>query len=461
MRSPYHAAVCAAIALTTACSNVLPLGSAAQAGAAPAGTAPEFSSPINRTFGSGTIQHIVVIVQENRTVDNLFNGFPGADTQPWGRNEDHQMVVLKRTPLVVPYDVAHKHKSWVSDYENGRMNGFSAEGENCYKTENKCPPAALASYGFVPRSDVEPYWQMAEQYTFADKMFQSNEGPSFPAHQYLISGTSSIADGSPYKAEENAEAPRSGGKQGGCSSLPSATVVTIDSQGKSGPTVFPCFDRNSIMHEMDLQHVSWRYFQERGGAGQWHAVDAIKNVWDGPTFNNVKHPSKLALKMIRENKLVSVAFITPSARNSDHAGRTDGHGPDWVGSIVNTIGQSNYWQNTAIIVVWDDWGGWYDHVRPKIFNTYELGFRVPMIVISPYAKRAYVSHAHYEFGSILKFIEETFGLPSMGTTDARANDLSDFFDFTQPPRHFHPIKTTLSPRYFENEPIDNRPIDDD
>jgi phospholipase C len=456
MRSLYHAAICAVLALTTACSNSLPTGSTA-----PTATAPEFSNPVDRALGSTTVKHIVVIVQENRTVDNLFNGFPGADTRSWGRNEDGQIVVLRKTDLAAPYDISHKHKTWLADYAHGKLNGFSRDGENCYKDKDGCPPAAVAAYGYVPRDEVQPYWQMALQYGFADKMFQSNEGPSFPAHQYIISGTSSIADGSPYKAEDNAEAAKSGGKQGGCSSLPSATVVTIDSRGRSGPTVFPCFARNSIMQDMDNNDVTWRYFQERGGSGQWHAVDAIKDIWDGPTYDSVRHPSKRALTMIRRKSLVQVTFITPSARNSDHAGRNDGHGPDWVASVVNEIGESEYWPDTAIVVVWDDWGGWYDHVRPKIYNSYELGFRVPMIVISPYAKQGYVSHVHYEFGSILKFIEETFGLKSLDTTDARANDLSDFFDFTKPPRQFHPIKTSLSARFFENEPVDDRPVDDD
>lgn len=451
--------LCAALALTCACSNTLPTSSATGGG-----TAPEFSSPIAQTFGSGTIQHIVVIVQENRSVDNLFNGFPGADTQAWGRNENGQVVVLHKTPLAAQYDIAHKHKSWIKEYDDGSMDGFNTDSENCYAPKShlkRCPPQQVASYGYVPRNEVEPYWDMAMQYTLADRMFQSNQGPSFPAHQYIISGTSTIANGSRYKAEDNAEAPHSGGHQGGCSSQSNATVATIDENGKQGPFVFPCFDRNSIMHEMDLRHVTWRYYQERGGSGQWHAVDAVRNVWDSTSYGNVRHPSRRALAMVRQKSLVQVTFITPSARNSDHAGRNDGHGPDWVASIVNTIGESEYWPNTAIVIVWDDWGGWYDHVTPHIYNSYELGFRVPMIVISPYAKEGYVSHVHYEFGSILKFIEETFGLKSLGTTDKRANDLSDFFDFAQPPRQFTPIKTTLGPDFFLHEPDDPRPIDDD
>ena len=112
-------------------------------------------------------------------------------------------------------------------------------------------------------------------------------------------------------------------------------------------------------------------------------------------------------------------------------------------------------------MVWDDWGGWYDHVPPQIYNSYELGFRVPMIVVSPYAKRGYVSHTPYEFGSILKFIERTFDLASLGTTDVRANDLSDCFDFGAKPRVFKPIAAKYSARYFETLPISYENPDDD
>src|SRR5580698_1837471 len=279
MRSFARSMTCVAIALTSGCSNALTTSSVV-----PPGPAPEFSSPIERAFGGGAIQHIVVIVQENRTVDNLFNGFPGADTVTWGRNENGQAVVLHRTPLAAQYDMSHKHETWLTDYARGKMDGFSDEGENCYAPSDRCPASAIAPYGYVPRGDVKPYWDMAQQYTFADRMFQSNQGPSFPAHQYIISGTSTIADGSHYRAEENATAPHSPGHQGGCSSAPDATVQTIDDAGKQGPTVFPCFDRNSIMHEMDLRHVTWRYFQQFGGSGQWHAVNAVRNVWDGPTY---------------------------------------------------------------------------------------------------------------------------------------------------------------------------------
>jgi phospholipase C len=454
-RSLLTVTACVAVGLSTACSSIAPSAAPAVSGAAP------FGAPVQQVFGNGAIKHIVVIVQENRSVDNLFNGFPGADTAKYGINEQGQKVKLQSTSLTAPYDLSHTHKAWVVDYDGGKLEGFDREAVTCYTNDTSLrPPRTVAAYGYVPRTDVEPYWEMAQDYTFADKMFQSNQGPSFPAHQYIISGTSAIANGSQYLADDNVDS-KSGFHQGGCSSHRDSTVPTIDVNGQSGPPVFPCFDRISIIQLMDDRKVTWRYFQQIGGSGAWHAVDAIKSVWKTPNYANVRWPSKRALEMIDHNEIPSVTFITPSAQNSDHAARNDGGGPAWVASIVNSIGLRSDWQSTAILVVWDDWGGWYDHVPPKVYNSNELGFRVPMIVISPYAKQGYVSHVHYEFGSILKLIEETFGLKSLGTTDVRANDLSDCFDFAKPAMKFVPIHAGRSARYFENEPVDDRPIDDD
>lgn len=133
-----------------------------------------------------------------------------------------------------------------------------------------------------------------------------------------------------------------------------------------------------------------------------------------------------------------MSWVTPSKLDSDHPADHSDLGPSWVASVVNAIGESSYWPSTAIIVLWDDWGGWYDNVAPPQVNYTSLGYRVPTIVISPYAKPHSISHTEYNFGSILKFIEQNFGLGSLGTTDASANSMADVFDFTQPPIAFKP-----------------------
>lgn len=180
----------------------------------------------------------------------------------------------------------------------------------------------------------------------------------------------------------------------------------------------------------------------------WNAPDAIEHIRYGSDYAYVVAPTKQIITDIGAGNLPNVSWAIPTAAESDHASVTDGSGPSFVASIVNAVGASQYWNSTAIFVVWDDWGGWYDHIKPPQYNYYELGFRVPLIAISPYARPAYVSHTQHEFASILNFVEETFGVtctnppPNCGAlryTDMRADDLSDMFNYAQTPLAFKQI----------------------
>jgi phospholipase C len=419
-----------------------------------------FAAPDSRVWShyrgaSSPFTHVVVIIQENRTVDDLFQFLPGADTRSYGLNLQNQKVPLTPEALTAPYDVNHSHTDWKAAYNGGAMNGWN--NEVCvFVPPVNCPPNP--AYGYVPQNEVQPYYTMAESYTFADNLFQTNQGPSFPAHQYTVSGTSAIDGASNLKASEN---PPLG--LGGCDSPPETTVLLINSRGRERKMTFPCFERNSILQEADAAGVTWRYYEAAVGAGLWNAADALRPIWRKKAELNadVVAPPARVLTDIANDNLAAISFVTPTAKASDHAGVTDGTGPSWVASIVNAIGESPYWNDTVILVTWDDWGGWYDHAKPQIYNSYELGFRVPLVVISPYAKPGYVSHTRYEFGSILKFIEETFGLPPLDTTDVRANDLDDCFNFGMRARRFKRIPAAYPGSYFLAQPAQNEDPDDD
>jgi phospholipase C len=200
------------------------------------------------------------------------------------------------------------------------------------------------------------------------------------------------------------------------------------------------------MDLLDFDRISWRYYAPSAGI-IWNAPNAIRHLRFGPDWLNVVLDPTQFFADVDKRQLANVSWVIPSGRASDHPGG-NWEGPSWVASVVNAVGQSPYWAHSVIFITWDDWGGWYDHVRPPTANSYEYGFRVPLIVVSPYAKPAYVSHFTHDFGSLLKFIEKNFGLPSLGYADAPADDLADCFDFSQVPLHFETVTATLPAKYF-------------
>jgi phospholipase C len=214
------------------------------------------------------------------------------------------------------------------------------------------------------------------------------------------------------------------------------------------------------MDLLDVQMVTWRYYAPSAGS-IWTGPNAIQHIRSGPDWANVIIPQTQVLTDILNGQLAQVTWVIPDGADSDHAASNKGTGPSWVASIVNAIGTSQYWSDTAIIITWDDWGGWYDHVAPSIYDSYEYGFRVPLIIVSPYTKQGYVSHVTHDFGSILKFIEEIFKLPSLGYADARADDFSDCFDLSQTPITFQAIPAEVDKNFFLTVKRPFTPPDDD
>jgi phospholipase C len=445
------------------------------------------AQPVSLTTAA-VFQHIVIIFQENRTPDNLFQDpvliARGADIAASGLNSLGQTIALSPIDLGTTgaspqnYDLSHAHAAFVSMYDGGKMDG--ANLIPCSPAA-ACPPNAHPNpqYMYVKQSDVQPYFALAEQYTFGDRMFQTNEGPSFPAHQFIISGTSAPTATSNLFAAEN---PSLSNSAAGCIAPATQTVKMIDPSGSESSTApqYPCFEHPTLTDLLDTQSVTWRYYAPSAGS-IWTGPDAISHICQPQTINgtltctgpgwtgNVVIPQSQVLSDIANGQLAQVTWIIPTGANSDHAVANDGSGPSWVASIVNSIGNSPYWANTAIIITWDDWGGWYDHVAPKVVNDgvswgsgYVYGFRVPLIVVSPYAKLAYISHSTHDFGSILRFIENTFDLPSLGYADASApDDLSDCFVLTQSPSTFHMIPAALNAEHFINDRTPPTDPDDD
>ncbi len=424
-------------------SLVLALGGCGGGGGTTSGVTP---TTVVITPAGGKIAHVVVVIQENRSVDNLFGGFPGADTVATAPTQDRGTVALRPIRLETPGDVDHSHYNFLKQYDHGKMDGFDGVVTGNWGGSAVNPSDGL---GYVPADETRPYRDLAQQFTFGDRMFQSNSGPSYPAHLYLIAGTA-------LSLSENPTAfPNS--YVWGCDGPASALTDRLADDdpgavdGPNGPDtpklqnpMSPCLDTPTLGDLLDARNVSWTYYAPliatRNG-DIWSAFDAVKHVRFGADWSHVVSPENTILDDIKQNRLAQVSYVVPNFRESDHASASDGSGPDWVATIANTLGTSPYWKDTALIVVWDDWGGWYDHVKPPHRDRMGMGFRVPLIVASPYARSGYVSHTTYEFGSILRFIEDTFGLGTLGQTDATATSIADTLDLNAAPHAYTSIAT--------------------
>ena len=423
------------------------------------------------------VKHVVIIVQENRSFDNLFAGFKGANAPMYGYAKYKQpngtykteKVNFKQVNWFAP--TIYHGIEWVfTAYDNAKMDQFNL-------VPFDAPPnqaSGHASYAYLNPKLIAPYRQMANDYTLADQMFPTAWGGSFSAHLDLIAGTSVLnsteAATVPNATPWGCDAPKGNPKKHIAGTK--TQILTPQHHWSTNPPndipwgPYPCFDQFTTMaNTLDEKHITWRYYApsltEDQGGRVWSEFRAIKAVFHGPDWKaHVISPETTVLTDISSGKLPQVSWVVPKAHNSDHDVGDTG-GPSWVTSIVDGIGESKYWNDTAVFVLWDDWGGWYDNVPPPQPDWVGLGFRVPCIVISPYARAHFVSHTQYEYGSLLKFIEQAFHLPSLHHTDVRATSIVDSFDFTQAPRKFEPIKAPLDKEYFLHQPNDNVPPDDE
>lgn len=399
------------------------------------------------------ISHVVIIVQENRSFDNLFQGYPGADTAAFGIAHDGTRVQLEPVSLTVAYDMSNGFRDFQTSYDNGKMDGWDLR-----RVLNvKAVPLIASQYpqfAYIPHAEVAPYFEMAHNYVLADRMFQSNIDQSFAAHLYLIAAQAGTSTNVP------------SGRPWGCDAWTGTKVLTLTTKRQAGPGIFPCFDFRTLGDELNVAGKSWNYYaprvvatdtwrramfmlsQRRLGRKQlpefgqlWSAYDAVAHDRYGPSWAvNVVSPPSQFIRDVRAGRLAAVTWIVPDWRDSDHSASRSDTGPSWVAAVVNAVGETKFWNSTAIFVTWDDSGGWYDHVPPPQLDYDGLGVRVPLIVISPYAKVGHVSHVQYEFGSILKFAEEVFALPVLAASDRRANDFADCFDFSMHARTFGHIE---------------------
>ena len=398
--------------------------------------------------GAGKIKHIVYIVQENRSFDNLFQGYPGADTVSSGKNSFGRTVQLKPVSLADQYEIDHSAEAMFAACDGqGSIPGTKCKMDGFNKEESWGGPSDFPEYVYVPRIESKPYFDMAHEWVLADRMFQSQLDESFDAHQYIIAAQAAWSVNLP-----------SG--RWGCGGGKYDVVSTITaSRNPQGPAVAPCYDYETLGDELDTAGLSWRFYASSYGSKSsdygavWSSYQAIKHIYGHADWKNVISPDWRFILDVRAGKLADFTWITPVCSYSDHVNCGGGDGPSWVAALVDTIGASKFWDTTAIFVQWDDWGGLYDHVPPPYRGRDGVGFRVPLLVISPYAKHDYVTHVPLETASVLKFAENLWGLDPLAAADSRANSPGgDSFDFSKPPRRFIHINAPLPPKFFIGHP---------
>lgn len=435
-------------------------------------------------------EHIVIIIQENRTPDNLFYSLcsvAACNTDPHSGAYDIQTAAwankLSPTGTTVPQPVAldaphgqdHSYPNFAQlcdplpGTRQCRMDGEAAVP--CQSHDSVCPP--LAGFAYVDNSThaIDPYITLALQYGWANHMFQTSEGQSWPAHQFLFAGTSAPSPADDALGIYASEDPIDASGTAGCISPPSSVVQLIEPEveEKRRNTTYPCFEHQTLADLLTQKNASWSYYTA-DYSGIWNAPAAIDHICQpvarkctGPMWANDKLPNTRIFDDIAACKLSAVSWVTPTQQDSDHPQINTGGGPSWVTSVVNAIGTSpckderhrTYWQTTAVLIMWDDWGGWYDHVPAPIekglTGDYQLGARVPFLFVSAFTPRGLIVDNKCDYGSINRFIERNFGITegALGFADARStDDLAMFYDFGLAPRAFAAIPAPLDAQYF-------------
>jgi phospholipase C len=422
------------------------------------------------------IKHIVIVVQENRSFNNLFYGFPGAKTVKFGYDSKNEKVPLQPIGLATKWDLEHNSEAFIAACNGAgkipgtdcRMNGFDKETWTCKRVGQPKCPIKYPPYSYAPHDETAPYFSMGRQYVLADQMYASNfDASSYVSHQYIIAGGAGQT--------LNYPSLNWGCPGGNADTIPWITKKPVTRVAAGYLT--DCFDYKTLADELDNAGHTWSFYANPLGTpvakpcgkgaqegyierGIWSSYQAIKHICYGGDWNkDVITPSTQFLVDVKAGNLRDVTWITPTNANSDHPGSGSDTGPSWVASVVNAIGESQFWSSTAIFIFWDDYGGFYDPEPPQYVDYDGLGMRLPLLVIAPYAKKGFVSHTHYEHGSILAFVEKRFGLLHLAASDKRAASLDNCFDFSKPPRKFVPIKSKYSQDFLLHQPPDYRPPD--
>jgi phospholipase C len=405
-----------AAAVAVAAATVLAAGGGWSMPAAAAGSPEAPATPIH---------HFVVLLQENHTFDNYFGTYPGAEGIPKNTCVPADPAAGPK-PCVRPFpmgnravlDLDHSHSSALMDLAHGRMNGF-------VQAQNIRTGDGAQAMGYYAASDVPFYWNVADRYVLFDHFFSSDLGGSFLNHVYWVAAAA----------------------------------------GNAGQTVpLGGLRLTTIFDQLQAAGVSWKFYvQNYDPAITYRALPRLTNanrasqaVWcplldiprflDDPALRSHIVGLSQYYSDLRDGTLPAVAYVAPSGA-SEHPPGSLATGQRFVHGLVNALMMSRSWDSSAFVEAYDDWGGWYDHVLPPTRFGHTDGFRVPAMLISPYARQHYIDHTSLDFTSLLKFTEQNWHLRPLTQLDASAGSMMAAFDFGQPPRkpEIIPLQRTAAP----------------
>lgn len=391
-------------------------------------TASSSSSGTGGAMSTMPIKHIVVIVKENHTFDNYFGTFPGA--------EGITDCKLKNGTVPCPHapdtsrDLCHSHDCALTDWNNGQMNGW----EDTPDSDKNGDHLAWAQFH---ESDIPNYWAYAKTFALGDHFFSNVLGPSFPGHTFVLAAQAGWAAGNPPTDFTH--------PYWGCDQYAWDKIDVHQNGTCQLASVAPCFNIPSIPDVLPIG-IDWKFYGSNFYVlpDIWSMFNAISPIRNGPGWSKVVNVKTFA-DDIANHKLPNVTWVVNQDLNDEHPGiGSVCAGENWTVDHINLLMNSEYWKDTAILFTMDDFGGWADHVPPPrqygcdATTPYGLGFRLPLIIISPYAKPGFIFKEVAEQASIPKFIETVFGAPALSTLDpaaqdGQANDLMNAFDFNQAP----------------------------
>jgi phospholipase C len=371
-----------------------------------------------RRKGMDKIKHIVFIVKENRTFDNYFGTFPGANGATSGTLSTGEVIPLRHAPDMTPHDIDHSYQAAVEAIDGGAMDRFDLIAGGNVKGD-------LLAYTQYNEQDIPNYFTYARNFVLADAFFSSLEGPSFPNHLYTVGAQSNRAINNPSNSLG----------RWGCDSPANSRVQTLEEPGEFG-SVYPCFDFDTLADRLEEEGLSWKYYapgQDKSGY-IWSALDAIRHIRLTSLWQQHVVATEQFVQDALNGNLPAVSWLVVGSGLSEHPPASVCLGENWTVGQINAVMNGPDWDSTVVFLTWDDFGGFYDHVAPPAVDNFGFGPRVPLLIISPWTKRGHITHTTLEFSSVLKFIEERFDLDPLTERDQDANDLIDSFDFDHHPR---------------------------